>query len=90
MLCHGRGPNPDPKDGRDRARPSREKGDRRTETDATERVPPRGKPMEGHGPSWPSPMEGHALSWPQARTTTPNTDATERVPPVATLFEGHA
>ena len=27
--------------------------------------PSMGKPLVGHGPSWPSEMEGHALAWPQ-------------------------
>ena len=44
-----------PEDGRDGARPSNERpnGGRDPKTDATERVPPWEKPVEGHGPSWP-------------------------------------
>jgi len=50
MLCHGRW--------------VRERSGQGLKTDATERVPPWEKPVEGHGPSWPQAMEGHAPSWP--------------------------
>jgi hypothetical protein len=53
--------------------------------------PSTGKPMAGHGPSWPQggirdSVEGHAPSWPLLlgtpyHTNREATDATERVPP---------